>query len=151
MSGWQFGLLLLGALWALQSLGTWLQMRHYTRIMGGILRDEPSGFVGTGAARGTIAKGVVAIVVSGPDEKGEQRTRRVLLMEGRSMLARFRPAPELEGLTLEELAALDMPAGRQTALRAAIARIEATRHPEGNAPASDTALSAPAGAVPNPA
>ena len=36
MAMWQWGLLALGVLWALQSLGVWYQMRHYGDVMKGI-------------------------------------------------------------------------------------------------------------------
>jgi glucitol operon activator protein len=119
---WQLGLVLLGVLWALQALGTWRQMRHYRQVMQAVLREEPDGFLGTGAARGVLAKGVIVLLVAGPD----LTARRVLLMEGRSVLAGFRRAPELEGLSLDALEAKDFPAGQQgraAALRGAIAQI----------------------------
>ncbi|EFH13534.1 glucitol operon activator protein [Teichococcus cervicalis] len=122
MPAWQWGLVLLGVLWALQALGTWRQMRHYRQVMQAVLREEPEGYLGTGAARGVLAKGVIVLLVAGPDLVA----RRVLLMEGRSVLAGFRRAPELEGLPLDALETRDFPAaqrGRAAALRGAIAQI----------------------------
>ncbi|WBV45306.1 transcriptional regulator GutM [Pseudoroseomonas cervicalis] len=122
MPAWQWGLVLLGVLWALQALGTWRQMRHYRQVMQVVLREEPEGYLGTGAARGVLAKGVIVLLVAGPDLVA----RRVLLMEGRSVLAGFRRTPELEGLSLDALEAKDFPSrqqGRAAALRGAIAQI----------------------------
>ncbi len=36
MAIWQWGLLALFCVWALQSLGVWLQMRHYTDVFKGV-------------------------------------------------------------------------------------------------------------------
>ena len=49
MALWQWGLLLLAVVWALQSYGVWLQMRHYSDVFKGITQKYADGFVGTGA------------------------------------------------------------------------------------------------------
>jgi glucitol operon activator protein len=41
---WQWGLLALGVLWALQSLGVWYQMRHYGDVMKGITSKYNDGY-----------------------------------------------------------------------------------------------------------
>ena len=99
MAVWQFGLVLLGVVWALQALGTWIQMRHYRRVMGGISRQWSDGYLGAGNARSALGKGVILILVVGPDEI----VRRLVLMEGRSIFARFEPRPEFEGMRLQAL------------------------------------------------
>ena len=39
MAIWQWGLLLLAVVWALQSYGVWLQMRHYSDVFKGIVHN----------------------------------------------------------------------------------------------------------------
>lgn len=99
MAVWQLGLVLLGVVWVLQALGTWIQMRHYRRVMGGISRQWSDGYLGAGNARSALGKGVILILVVGPDDV----VRRLLLMEGRSVFARFEPRPEFEGMRLQAL------------------------------------------------
>ena len=48
MAIWQWGLLALFFVWALQSLGVWLQMRHYTDVFKGVTNEFNDGFVGAG-------------------------------------------------------------------------------------------------------
>ena len=68
MALWQWGLLLLAVVWALQSYGVWLQMRHYSDVFKGITQKYADGFVGTGAFHGRFLKrGAIAIVVVSPD------------------------------------------------------------------------------------
>ena len=69
MAIWQWGLLALFGVWALQSLGVWLQMRHYTDVFKGVTNQFNDGFVGAGNYRGRFSKGtiVVVVVTPGPD------------------------------------------------------------------------------------
>jgi glucitol operon activator protein len=99
MAIWQWGLLLLGAVWALQSLGVWLQMRHYSDVLKGVTNKFDDGYVGAGNFRGRFKKGVVALVVVTPD----LIVRRLLVMSGRSVFAKFSRHEEFEGMTLDEL------------------------------------------------
>jgi glucitol operon activator protein len=119
---WEKGLILLAVLWALQAVGTWVQMRHYRTVMGSIARSWPDGHLGASAVRGYLGKGVIAIVVATPDDV----VRQVFVMEGRSVFAKFRECPEDRGLTLAALATAEGKAkqkSRQKAMAGAIAQI----------------------------
>ena len=123
MNWWQTALILLGVLWALQILGTWVQMSHYQKVMADIARAYRDGYLGTGNAKGTTGQGLIVMLVSSADGV----IRKAMAMEGRTVLARFREIPELSGLTLDDLEKLDFfgPAqkARATAIGQAIAQI----------------------------
>ncbi|MEO5326493.1 transcriptional regulator GutM [Mesorhizobium sp. CC13] len=99
MAIWQWGLLLLALVWALQSLGVWLQMRHYSDVFKGITEKYQDGYVGAGNCRGRFGKGTIALAVVTPDLV----VRRLLTMTGRSVFAKFRRHENLEGMTLDQL------------------------------------------------
>ena len=99
MEWWQLALLALGVLWALQSVGTWVQMRHYQQVMAGIGDSYKDGYLGTGNARGTVGRGLIVMLVASP----QGVVRKALAMEGRTVFARFQEIPELSGVTLDEL------------------------------------------------
>ena len=99
MAIWQWGLLLLGVVWALQSLGVWLQMRHYSDVFKGITAKYQDGYVGAGNCRGRLGKGTIALVVVTPD----LTVQRILTMTGRSVFAKFHRHENLEGMTLDQL------------------------------------------------
>jgi glucitol operon activator protein len=99
MAIWQWAILLLAIVWALQSLGVWLQMRHYSDVMKGITDNYSQGFVGAGNAKGKLGKGVIVLVVV----DGSMRVERFLQMSGRSVFAKFRREPAFEGLSLDAL------------------------------------------------
>lgn len=123
MPFWQQSLLVLGLLWACQAAGTWMQMRHYQDVMRRITRGWPDGHVGASAARGTLGRGAVAIVVADPDHV----VRQVFLMEGRSVFAKFREVPMAPGTPVDALdggALSGGPKARRTAIAAAIKQIE---------------------------
>ncbi|TBW33281.1 transcriptional regulator [Siculibacillus lacustris] len=128
MATWQLGLLLLVGAWALQSVGVWLQMRHYARTVKSIGSEFDEGFLGTGFVRGRFQKGTIALVVVSDDLV----VRRVSTMTGRSVFAKFHSHPALAGLRLDRLeAALSdvehFDAGRTAAILAAVAQIETRR------------------------
>lgn len=119
MAIWQWGLLALAGVWALQSLGVWLQMRHYTDVFKGITNQFKDGFVGAGNTRGRFGKGTIALVVVTPD----LAVRRVLTMTGRSVFAKFKRHEEFEGMTLDQLRAEPAIMGEaETGVTAAITR-----------------------------
>ncbi|WP_040677532.1 transcriptional regulator GutM [Nitratireductor pacificus] len=129
MALWQWGLLLLALVWALQSYGVWLQMRHYSDVFKGITQKFTDGYVGTGAFHGRfLKKGAIAIVVIAPD----LTVRRILTMSGRSVFAKFVRHEEFEGMTLDRLRAEpalfgpDAP-GLTAAITQAVAQIDRTR------------------------
>lgn len=99
MAIWQWALLLLGVVWALQSLGVWLQMRHYSDVFKGITEKYKDGFVGAGNYRGRFGKGTIALVVVTPDLV----VRRLMTMSGRSVFTKFKRHPEFEGAALDSV------------------------------------------------
>ena len=99
MATWQIAVLLLVLVWALQSAGVWMQMRHYRDALGDIEQKFDSGFVGTGFVRGRLAKGTIALVVV----SDALRVDRVAIMAGRSVFAKFKARKEFDGLPLDAL------------------------------------------------
>ncbi|MCT7374517.1 transcriptional regulator GutM [Chelativorans salis] len=119
MAIWQWAILALAAVWALQSFGVWLQMRHYTDVMKGISNKYSEGYIGAGNAKGRLGKGVIVLVVV--DEA--LRVERFLQMSGRSVFAKFARVPEYEGLPLDALRDASGPLGRaETGVAVATAR-----------------------------
>ena len=92
-------ILVLALLWALQAVGTYFQMRHYQGVLGRITREGGEGYVGVGNAKARFGKGVILILVSGEDGV----VRRALRMRGMTIFARFKEAPDLVGMGLDEL------------------------------------------------
>ena len=92
-------ILLLAFLWLLQMVGTFFQMRHYREVLGGVSSEGGRGYVGVGNAKARFGKGVILILVSGEDDVA----RKALRMRGATVFARFQEAPDLVGLSLEEL------------------------------------------------
>ena len=128
MAGWQLALLLLLGAWLVQSIGVWMQMRYYARVVRSIGRQFDTGFLGTGYVKGRLRKGSVALVVASQDLV----VQRLALMSGRSVFARFKFRPEFVGWSLDRLAAsvnaeprLDL--SEQRAVLQAIAQIETRR------------------------
>jgi glucitol operon activator protein len=99
MAIWQWGLLLLAVVWALQSLGVWLQMRHYSDVFKGITNRYKDGFVGAGNSRGRLRKGTIALIVVTPD----MVVRRLLVMSGRSVFTKFKRQEQFEGVPLDRI------------------------------------------------
>jgi glucitol operon activator protein len=135
MAIWQWGLLLLGLVWALQSVGVWLQMRHYSDIFRGVTDKYKDGFVGAGHTRGRLSKGTIAMVVVSPD----LIVRRLMVMSGRTVFTKFKRCEEFEGKTLDQLRS--DPAftgagepGVAEAVKSAIAQIDRTRSEPGRQP-----------------
>lgn len=132
MAIWQWALLLLGCVWAMQTLGVWLQMRHYSDVFKGITNKYNDGFVGAGHVRGRLAKGTIALVVVTPD----LIVQRVMTMSGRSVFAKFMRQERYEGMTLAQLkevvAAAESEGGKKAsadlrALAGAIAQVDKVR------------------------
>jgi glucitol operon activator protein len=101
MSWIAYVILLLALAWILQIIGTYFQMRHYREFLSGITREGGEGFVGVGNAKATFGKGVILILVS----DGNDVVRRALRMRGMTIFARFKEAPDLAGMSLDELRA----------------------------------------------
>lgn len=99
MALWQWGLLALFLVWALQSLGVWLQMRHYGDVFKGVTNQFNDGFVGAGNFRGRFSKGTIVLIVVTPD----LIVRRLMIMSGRTVFTKFHRHEEFEGITLDQL------------------------------------------------
>ncbi|REF73236.1 transcriptional regulator GutM [Paracoccus versutus] len=124
MEIWKIALFLLGVVWLLQCFGTWMQMRHFRSVMSAITDKWSDGHLGAGNARSRLGKGVIAIVVV----DSAAVIRKVLVMEGRSVLAKFHPLLEHEGKDLAQLKAeleqVETQKGRGSALNQAIQQLE---------------------------
>ncbi|MDP0930016.1 transcriptional regulator GutM [Paracoccus onubensis] len=135
MELWKIALLLLASVWGLQSVGMWFQMRHYRSVMGAITDKWSDGHLGAGNARGRLGKGVIAIVCV----DGNAVIRKLMVMEGRSVFAKFRPMTEYEGRRLSEVKAefakLASQDGRARAISQAIDQLERVKE----APVQDSA------------
>ncbi len=127
METWQLVLMVLGLAWLGQGIGTWMQMRHFREVMGGITQTFPQGFVGAGNARGSLGKGVIMIIVV----DDQSIIRRLAIMEGRSVFAKFKVLNTFDGQPLDALKSPDAfdPAqkGRAEACARAIEQIEKAR------------------------
>ena len=98
--GWLTSLLLVfGVLWLTQVVGTYFQMEHYRKVLGRIRSEGGDGYVGVGNAKARLGKGVILILVVGRDGV----VGRALRMRGMTVFARFKDAPDLLGMTLDEL------------------------------------------------
>ncbi len=93
---WKTGLLLFAVCWALQIAGTMLQMRHYRRVLGALEARWTDGFIGSGSARARFGRGAIMILVVSP----AGIVRDALLMQGRTVWAKFKPMPSLVGLDI---------------------------------------------------
>ena len=135
MAIWQWGLLALFGVWALQSLGVWLQMRHYTDIFKGLTNQFNDGFVGAGNFRGRLSRGTIVVVVVTPD----LIVRRLLIMSGRTVFTKFRRHEEFEGITLDQLRSKPAVLGEgdtgvAEAVKRAIEQIDRARSEPGRQP-----------------
>jgi glucitol operon activator protein len=135
MAIWQWGLLLLGLVWALQSVGVWLQMRHYSDVLRGITDKYEDGFVGAGNTRGRLSKGSIVLIVVTPD----MIVRRLIVMNGRSVFTKFKRHEPSEGKPLDQLRSNPAILGEgepgvAAAVKRAIEQIDRTRSEPGRQP-----------------
>ena len=135
MAIWQWALLLLALVWALQALGVWLQMRHYGDVFKGITEKYKDGFVGAGNFRGRFRKGTIVLVVVTPDLV----IRRLLVMSGRSVFTKFKRREEFEGVPLDAIRAApaidgEGEPGVAEAVKRAIGQIDRARAEPGRQP-----------------
>ena len=135
MAIWQWALLLLGVVWALQSLGVWLQMRHYSDVFQGVTNRFKDGFVGAGNSKCRLYKGTIALIVVTPD----LIVRRLMIMTGRSVFTEFKRHEQFEGMSLDQIRS--SPAvmgvgepGVAEAVRRAIEQIDRARSEPGRQP-----------------
>jgi glucitol operon activator protein len=99
MSWIAYVILLLAVAWIVQILGTYFQMRHYREVLGRITSEGGEGYVGVGNAKATFGKGVILILVADENDV----VKRALWMRGMTIFARFKEAPDLVGIGLDEL------------------------------------------------
>ncbi len=127
MSVWFVVIPILAGLWFLQSVGTYFQMSHYRKVLGGIAENGGEGYVGVGNAKGRFGKGVILILVSDSDGI----VTRSLRMRGMTVFARFQEALDLVGTDIEALKEenLEEPYEKATMLaaRRAVEQIERIR------------------------
>lgn len=128
MAIWQWELLALGVLWTLQSLGAWYQMTHYNDVMKGITSKYCQGYVVTGNVRRRFGRGVIVLLVVTSD----LIVQRLLIMNGRSVFARFARHTQFEGISFNRLRTNPMIAGLSEpilakALEKAIDQVERIR------------------------
>jgi glucitol operon activator protein len=101
-----------------------LQWRHYQQSVAGNREKWNQGYLGIGKSRRKFGFGAIAMVVVSPD----LRVKKVQVMKGMSIFARFKDIPTYEGIPLEALASSlnGKQANKQVskALQDAIQRIE---------------------------
>lgn len=135
MAIWQWALLLLAVVWALQSLGVWLQMRHYSDVFQGVTNRFKDGFVGAGNSKGRLYKGTIALIVVTPD----LIVRRLMIMTGRSVFTKFKRHEQFEGMSLDQIRSNPAVMGEgepgvAEAVRRAIEQIDRARSEPGRQP-----------------
>jgi glucitol operon activator protein len=118
MALWQIALLALGLAWVGQSVGVWLQVRHYQNTFRTIRGRWTDGRLGTGAAPSRFGQGVIVILVV----SGGGVVRQLLAMQGRSVFAKFEDLAEFSGLSLGELRQRAMEGGIDRSLATAVAK-----------------------------
>lgn len=126
-------LLVVGLLWLSQIAGTYFQMEHYRKVLGGIRQSGGEGFVGVGNAKARFGKGVILILVVG--ENG--LVREALRMQGMTVFARFKEAPDLVHKRLDDLREEDIEGpyekGTMLAVRRAVEQIDRIRQEKAEA------------------
>ena len=120
----QSALLLLAIFWSLQVAGSWMQWSHYRRALTNATGAWGDGYLGMGQHRPKLGLGAIALLEVGPD----LRVRRLQMMSGVSVFARFKPKEEVVGWPLSKLATEFVPGLRDDrsarAIRQAIAQIQ---------------------------
>ena len=124
----QSALTLLFVFWVLQTAGAWVQWRHYQQSVAGTRENWKQGYLGVGKSRRKFGFGAVAIVVVSP----ELRIKKVQVMNGMSIFARFKDISSYEGLSLDalEISLKSKKSSDQTskAINHAIQRIQEVRN-----------------------
>ena len=95
----QSALTLLFVFWVLQTAGAWMQWRHYQLSIAANRDNWNSGFLGVGKSRRKFGFGAVAMIVVSQD----LRVKKVQVMTGMSIFARFKDIAAYEGMSLEAL------------------------------------------------
>ena len=93
-------LALLLACWVLQAAGAWMQWRNYQQSVASHRETWAHGYLGVGKHRQKFGFGALAIVVVSP----ELVVKKVQVMTGFSVLARFKDVAAWDGMPLQALA-----------------------------------------------
>lgn len=115
MMGWQAALALLALAWALQCVGTVIQVRRYREAFRDVGNSSQDGWMGVGKGGGALRGAAIAMIVVAPDG----RVRRATSLQGRTVFAKARRLQEFEGLLVSDLRA-DAERRRREPLAAAI-------------------------------
>lgn len=120
----QSALGLLVFFWVLQIAGSWTQWRHYRGALSAATSRESDGFLGMGQHKPRFRAGAIAILEVDPG----LRVRRLQMMSGISIFARFKPQSFASGWTLGELGAYCAPGpndnSQKRAIRQALKQVE---------------------------
>jgi len=95
----QSALTLLFLFWVLQTAGAWMQWRHYQQSVAGNRENWKAGYLGVGKSRRRFGFGAVAMIVVAQD----LRVKKVQVMTGMSIFARFKDVVGYEGMSLDAL------------------------------------------------
>ena len=101
MTGWQIALALLALAWALQCVGTVIQVRRYRDAFRDLSGSSDDGWMGVGKGGGALRGAAIAMITVSPDG----RVRRATSLEGRTVFAKARRLPDLEGRTMADVRA----------------------------------------------
>ena len=118
MAWWQYGLIAFVIAWVIQAFGVWRQTRHYQSVFAELRKNWSDGALGAGAAPAKLGKGAIVLVVVDP----QKTVRAVRVMQGRSVFAKFEPRPQLENISVADLAAAVQRPGFDRPLSSAIAQ-----------------------------
>ncbi|WP_061931776.1 transcriptional regulator GutM [Aureimonas sp. AU22] len=99
MTGWQAALALLALAWALQCVGTVIQVGRYRAAFRDVGSSSTDGWMGVGKGGGALRGGAIAMIVVAPDG----RVRRATSLQGRTVFAKARRLHELEGRLASDL------------------------------------------------
>ena len=92
-------LALLIVFWILQCIGAWIQLRHYREAMTKATSDWNDGFLGAGQGRPRFGAAALVLLEVSP----ELLVRRLQVMSGMTVFARFRQLPAFEGWEMSRL------------------------------------------------
>lgn len=112
-------ILVFGAMWAIQLILTFIQMKHYRKTVAE-LAGKYSGFLGVGVAKKRF--GISSIVILVTNFKGDVIDARE--MTGVTVFQRFKPVQSWIGEKIEKLKQGIPTDNRSKALHMAIERIE---------------------------
>jgi glucitol operon activator protein len=99
MLSWQWFLVAWAVLWALQSVGVWYQTTRYADQLKALQTEFTDGYIGTGHSPRRLGKGAIVMLILSSDMK----VKRFMVMRGMTVLAKFMPVAEYEGMSLVEL------------------------------------------------